>query len=85
MSLMGLEQLQQVKDEVAINTMKSFFDAVYFTNSSAIAKEQLTTSLITLKQSQKMFELGLKSAADVAQIEAQVASYNSCLKHLKLL
>ena len=73
MSLMGLEQLQQVKDEVAINTMKSFFDAVYFTNSSAIAKEQLTTSLITLKQSQKMFELGLKSAADVAQIEAQVA------------
>ena len=54
--------------------MNSFFDAVYFTNSSAIAKEQLTTSLITLKQSQKMFELGLKSAADVAQIEAQVAS-----------
>ncbi len=74
MSLMGVEQLQKIKDEVCINTMRSYFDVVFYTNSSLIAKEQLSTSLITLEQTQKMFDLGLKSAADVAQIESQVAS-----------
>lgn len=74
MKLMGVEQFQQAKDEVAMNTMKAFFDAVYYSNSSQIAKEQMETSKLTLARSEKQRDLGLKSDADVAQVEAQVAS-----------
>lgn len=74
MRLMGVEKLQQIKDEIAIKTMQAYFDVVYFTNSVKISKEQLETSLTTLEQSQKLYELGRKSLADVAQVESQVAS-----------
>lgn len=72
--LMGVEELQQQKDAVAISTMKAYFDAVYYSNCAKIAGEQLETSRATLTQSQKLKELGRKSGADVAQIEAQVAA-----------
>ncbi len=71
---MGGEALQQVKDQVAVNTMKAYFDVVYYTESSRLAEEQLETSRATLERTEKQFELGLKSAADVAEIESQVAS-----------
>lgn len=74
MKHMGLEKLQEIKDEVSIAIMVAYFNVVYYSNSAEIAKEQLATSLTTLKQSEKMLELGLKSVADVAQIESQVAS-----------
>lgn len=74
MELMGLSALEKIKDEVAINTMQSFFDVVYAISEENIIKEQLATSERTLSKSSKMLELGLKSEADVAQIQAQVAS-----------
>ena len=74
MRLMGVEKLQQTKDEVAIKTMQAYFDVVYFTHSVKITRDQLATSKTTLEQSQKMYELGRKSRADVAQVESQVAS-----------
>lgn len=71
---MGGEALQQVKDQVAVNAMQAYFDVVYYTESSRLAEEQLATSRTTLAQTEKQYELGLKSAADVAEIESQVAS-----------
>lgn len=74
MKLMGVEQLQRIEDEVALTTMQAYFDVVYLKNSVEITLQQLETSRSTLVKSQKLEELGLKNAADVAQVEAQVAS-----------
>ena len=67
MRLMGVEELQRVKDEVALNTMQAYFDVVYYTESVRLAREQLETSTGNLAKSRKLLELGLKSAADVAE------------------
>lgn len=74
MRLMGVEELQQVKDDVALKTMQAYFDVVYYTGSVRLAREQLETSTGNLAKSRKLLELGLKSAADVAEQEAQCAS-----------
>lgn len=74
MRLMGLEQLQQERDQVALKTMQAYFDVVYYTESVQLAREQLETSTANLAKSRKLLDLGLKSAADVAEVEAQCAS-----------
>lgn len=74
MRLMGLEELQQAKDETALKTMQAYFDVVYYTESVRLAREQLETSTANLAKSRKLLELGLKSAADVAEVESQRAS-----------
>ena len=60
MRLMGVEELQRVKDEVALNTMQAYFDVVYYTESVRLAREQLETSTGNLAKSRKLLELGLK-------------------------
>lgn len=74
MRMMGLEQLQQVKDDVALKTMQAYFDVVYYTESVRLAREQLAASTAELAKSRKLLELGLKSAADVAEVESLDAS-----------
>lgn len=74
MRLMGVEELQQVRDEVALKTMQAYFDVVYYTESVRLAREQMETSTGNLAKSRKLLELGLKSAADVAEQESQCAS-----------
>lgn len=74
MHLMGVEELQQAKDDVALKTMRAYFDVVYYAESVRLAGEQLETSNATLTKSRKLLELGLKSAADVAEVESQCAS-----------
>lgn len=74
MRLMGVEELQQAKDQAALNTMQAYFDVVYYTESVRLAREQLQTSTANLAKSRKLLELGLKSAADVAEVESQHAS-----------
>lgn len=70
----GVEELQLARDEIALKTMEAYFDVVYYTESVRLAREQLETSTAELAKSRKLFELGLKSAADVAEVESQCAS-----------
>ena len=74
MRLQGVEELQLARDEIALKTMQAYFDVVYYTGSVRLAREQLKTSTAELGKSRKLFELGLKSAADVAEVESQQAS-----------
>ena len=74
MRLQGVEELQLARDEIALKTMQAYFDVVYYTESVRLAREQLKTSTAELEKSRKLFELGLKSAADVAEVESQQAS-----------
>ena len=57
MRLMGLEELQQAKDETALKTMQAYFDVVYYTESVRLAREQLETSTANLAKSRKLLEL----------------------------
>ena len=74
MRLQGVEELQLARDQIALKTMQAYFDVVYYTESVRLAREQLETSTAELEKSRKLFELGLKSAADVAEVESQQAS-----------
>ena len=74
MRMQGVEELQLARDQIALKTMEAYFDVVYYTESVRLAREQLETSTAELEKSRKLFELGLKSAADVAEVESQQAS-----------
>lgn len=75
----GVEELQITKDNAALNTMSAYFDVVYYAGAIKIAEEQLAKSRTDLSNVEKLLELGLKSPADVAEVEAQVASYDYAL------
>lgn len=74
MRMQGVEELQLARDQVALKTMQAYFDVVYYTESVRLAREQLETSTAELTKSRKLFDLGLRSAADVAEVESQQAS-----------
>ncbi len=74
MRLMGMEELQRIRDEVALQTMEAYFDVVYYTEAVRLAAEQLATSTANAEKGRKQLELGLKSAADVAELDAQRAA-----------
>ncbi|MDR2148151.1 MAG: TolC family protein [Tannerella sp.] len=71
--LMGKEQLQGVKDQIALETMEIFFNALYYKGTTGLAKNQLQESIANLHKTERMEELGLKSAPDVAEIRAKEA------------
>ncbi len=67
MRLLGVEELQRVKDEVALNTMQAYFDVVYFTPKACASPVNSWKPAPATSKSRKLLELGLKSAADVAE------------------
>ena len=75
----GVVDTQIAQDEVAMQTLSAYMDVVYYTEAVKIAKEQLEASRKTLEFTQRQFDLGLKSSADVAEIESQEANYDYLL------
>ena len=71
--LMGKSALEQQQDEVALQTFQAFIDAQYYQGTVAMAEEKLRESELMLRQTQVLEEVGRKSPADVAQMEAQQA------------
>ena len=74
--LMGKEQLQSTKDMVAYETMESFFLVLYSAEIVKLAEQQLEESSANHKQIQRMEELGVKGASDVAEMAAKEAADN---------
>ena len=72
--LLGKQESRQAEDELAINTMQAYIDAVYYRENAKLATETLEESRRLLHKTQLMEELGLRGKADVAEIEAQVAA-----------
>lgn len=79
--LLGKQSIQQAKDELAINTMQAYIDVVFYYGTTKLAAEKLEESSRLLYKTQRQEELGLKGKADVAQIEAQVATDDYDLTH----
>lgn len=71
---MGAAELQVARDEAAMQTMTAYMDVVYYTQAIGYAEQQLAQSRAMLAQARKLFELGRKSAADVAELESQEAN-----------
>ena len=75
----GLVDTQIAQDEVAMQTLSAYMDVVYYIEAVKIANEQLEASRKTLGLVRRQFDLGTKSAADVAEIESQEANYDYLL------
>ena len=71
--LMGKSTLRETEDNVMLDVFAAFIDVVYYDKMVTMSEAKLEESEATLKQAQRMFELGLKGQADVAQLKAQVA------------
>ncbi|MBQ6881630.1 MAG: TolC family protein [Alistipes sp.] len=75
----GAVETEIARDEVAMQTLSAYMDVVYYTEAVVIAREQLEASRRTLELVRRQFDLGTKSAADVAEIESQEANYDYLL------
>lgn len=78
---LGKNDIQKEKDDLAMNTMQAYMDAVYYQGTIRMAAEKLEESSRTLYKTHRQEELGLKGKADVAQFEAQVAADDYNLTH----
>ena len=59
-------------DDLAFSVMTSFFDVVYYEGMLKIAKEQVETSKLNLKTTEKQVEVGLKAQADILEMRANL-------------
>lgn len=75
----GYSDLQIARDRVAMDVMRAYTDVIYYKGAVKIAEEQLSASRKTLRQAQKLHELGRKSAAEVAEVASQEANYDYLL------
>ena len=75
----GAVETEIARDEVAMQTLSAYMDVVYYTEAVKIAREQLEASRRTLELVRRQYDLGTKSAADVAEIESQEANYDYLL------
>ena len=76
---MGATEVEIARDKVAMQTMSAYMDVVYYTEAVKIAREHLEASRKTLELVRRQESLGIKSAADVAEIESQEANYDYLL------
>lgn len=70
--LMQKNALQASRDQVALDTYQAFTNVIYYQETVRLATEKLHESELLLSQTEVMEEEGLKSAADVAQMRAQL-------------
>ena len=71
--LMGSSQLRAQQDELALQVFEAYCNVLYYQGTVKMAEEKREQSQLTLRQTQVMAEVGQKSEADVAQMEAQLA------------
>lgn len=72
--LMGKHGLQAQQDAVKQSVLRAYIDVLYYRGTLALATMKSDESQQLLHRTKVMEELGTKGAADVAQMEATVAS-----------
>lgn len=77
--LLGKEYQQQVYDDISLSVMERYFNVILYMGLVTIAEEQLQESGQNLFKARELEKLGLRSSADVAQVEAQVATNDANL------
>lgn len=72
--LQGLEQTENLANDLAIQIMDAFFSLVYAEESIRITAELLENSALQLKKIQREYELGRRPKSDLFDMQAQYAS-----------
>jgi len=70
---LGVTEQQQIEDELCLEVIQAYYNVIYYSQMSALAQQQLDEANQSLKFTQSQEKQGLKSYADVAEIEALVA------------
>ena len=71
--LMGRNALRERQDQTALTTLQAWINVAYYEGTVAMAEEKQRETDMLLQQTKVMVEVGRKSQADLAQIEAQQA------------
>ena len=71
--LMGQSALRQQQDQTALNVLQAYVNVAYHEGMTSMAQEKLNEAELLLRQTRLLEEVGRKSAADVALVEAQYA------------
>ena len=72
--LMGRSRLRAERDRVALRVYESYADVLYCQEAVEMMDRKVEQSRSLLRQTEVMQEVGTKSAADVAQVKAQLAA-----------
>ena len=75
----GEDELQKASDDISLSVMENYFLVVYYEGVVRMSEEQLEESRLKLRQTVEQEALGLKSRADVVQVEAEVATNDAAL------
>ena len=75
----GQSELQRIKDDICLGIVGAYYDAVYYRRAMGIAQDKLERSRQNVYKTKKMEELGLRSEADVAQMNAALVADNFVL------
>lgn len=59
-------------DDLAFGVMSAFFDVIFYKKMLELAKEQVETSKLNLKATEKQTEIGLKAKSDLLEMEANL-------------
>lgn len=78
---MGRQGLQAQKDNVAQAVFKAFIDVLYYQGAVRLTREKLAESRLLLQQTCVMAEVGTKSEADIAQMNASCSTDDYELTH----
>lgn len=69
----GRDEIKNIQDQVALETIELFFNVRYYLGTVRLAEQQLKESEANLRRIERMEELGLKAAPDVAEIQAKAS------------
>lgn len=72
--LQGLQQTEQLANNIAMQVMTAFFTLVYAEEQISVTVEQLDNSNLQLRKIQREYELGRRPKSDLFDIQAQQAS-----------
>ena len=72
-TMMGLSTLRQMQNQTALNVMQAYTNVAYYAGLVKMADEKVRETELLLRQTRLFEEVGRKSSADVAQVEAQKA------------
>ena len=72
--LLGIRQVEIARMQAAASAMDAYIEALYYKEMTAIAQKQVDDATALLQQTEKLYALGRKSAADVAEMKSQKAN-----------
>ena len=72
-TLMGRNALREQQDQTALTTLQAWVNVAYYEGTLQMAEERRQEAELMLRQTQTMVDVGRKSEADLAQMEAQQA------------